>query len=74
MRRYNGSQIDQNEVLNNCCYVTSALIASTPKVTLLQLLLFLNASSTEHEIIEEKLKWELKWELGEKLFNSIMGN
>ena len=37
MRRCNGSQTDQGEVLNDCCHVTSASVASAPKVTLLQI-------------------------------------
>ena len=36
MRCCNRSQIDQDEVLNDYCYVTSALVAFAPKITLLQ--------------------------------------
>ena len=43
MRRWNRSQIDQNNVMNNGCYVVSTL-----KVTLLQLTSFLT-TSTEYK-------------------------
>ena len=37
MKRYNECQIDQSEVLDNCCHMNSALMAYILKVTLLLL-------------------------------------
>ena len=36
MKHCDRSQIDQDEVLDNCCYITSALVVSTPNITLLR--------------------------------------
>ena len=60
MRRYGGGQTDQGEVLDDCCYVTSALGTLRSEVTLLQLPLFLDTSSVERGIVEGK------WESGKK--------
>ena len=48
--RWDGSQTDQGEVLDNSCHITSTSIASALKVMSLQLPSFLDASSTEHRI------------------------
>ena len=60
MRRYGGGQTDQGEILDDCYHVTSALRLSacdfrfrnSPLVTLLQLLLSLDASSVERGIVK----------------------
>ena len=56
IKRCNRSQIDQGEVLDDYYHVTSALIASILKVTLLQLLSFLDTSFTKRRIIKAELK------------------
>ena len=58
MRHYNRSQIDQGEVLDDCCYMTFALVASALKVTLFKLPSFLNASSAKHgsHLLKKNLK------------------
>ena len=48
MRRYDGTQTNQGKVLDNCCYMTSAL----------QLLLFLDVSSIERENVKRKSGWK----------------
>ena len=47
MRRYDGSQNNQNKVLDNRCHVTSVLMAFVLKITLKQLPLFLDATSAK---------------------------
>ena len=44
MRHCNESQIDQDKILDDCCYMTSALVTSTPKIMLLLLSFFLNTN------------------------------
>lgn len=48
MRHCNESQTNQDKFLNNGYYMTFASITSDPKVTLLQLSLFLDVSSAKH--------------------------
>ena len=60
MRRYGRSQTDQGEVLDDCCHMTSASGTLRSEVTLLQLLLSLDANSVKRGIVEEK------WEPGKK--------
>lgn len=53
MRYCNRSQTDQDEVLDDACHVTSALMAAAPKVILLY---------AKHKIKKLKNKvWQLKW-------------
>ena len=65
MRCYGGGQTDQGEVLDNCCYMTSALRTLCFEVMLLQLLLSLDASSVERGIVKGK------WEPGKKPLNTM---
>lgn len=48
MKRYNRSQFDQSEVLDNCYYMKFTLVASALKIMLLQFSLSLVANSTKH--------------------------
>ena len=58
MRYCNKSQTKKDEVLDDSCYMTSTLMASAPKVTLLQLPFSLDTSSTKREnhLLEENFK------------------
>lgn len=58
MRRYNISQTDLNEVLNNSCHVIFALVASALEITSLQLPSFSDTSSAKHgsHLLEENQK------------------
>ena len=47
---------DQGKVLDDCCYMTSALGTLHSKITLLQLPFSLDASSVERGIVEGKRK------------------
>ena len=55
MRCWDGSQTNQSEVLDNDCHVTFTLIASISKVTLLQLLFSLDASSAKCTIFWKEI-------------------
>ena len=59
MKRCGGSQTDQGEVLNNCCYITFTL-GTLCSDTLLQLPPFSDSSLGERGIVEKK------WKSGEK--------
>lgn len=48
MRYYNRSQIDQSKVHDDYDNMTSVLVTYTAKITLLQLLSFLNARFVDH--------------------------
>ena len=65
MKHYGRGQTDQGEVLNDYCYVTSALGTLRSEVTLLQLPLSSDASSVKHGIVERK------WEPSKKPFNPM---
>ena len=56
MRRYNRSQTDQDEVLDNCCYVISILIVFRSKDYIIIIIFFLDISSVEHGIVKKEKK------------------
>ena len=56
LRYYGEGQTDPGEVLDDCCYMTSALGTLCSEVTLLQLPLSSDASSVEREFVKKKWK------------------
>ena len=67
-KRYGGGQIGQDEVLDDCCHVTSASGTLRSKVTLLQLPFSSDTSSVERGIVEGK------WEPDEKTSQLVEGD